>query len=148
MHIASYVATRPGFQGLFNRIVRLVLWAPESHSELVFSDGMSFSCSFLDRGPRFKRIEFNPEHWAITKVPDNYDEQTARALAEQICSAKTEVRVRYSLMLLAAQVLPMLLKFVRPRDEICSTVIARVLGLSSHKRYEPHELRAFFSSTR
>lgn len=36
MLIASYKATRPGLQGLFNRIIRLRLRGQYSHSEIVF----------------------------------------------------------------------------------------------------------------
>lgn len=39
MLIASYKVTRPGLQGLFNRIIRLRLRAPYSHSEVVFEPG-------------------------------------------------------------------------------------------------------------
>lgn len=39
MLLASYKSTRPGLQGLFNRIIRLRLRGPYSHSEVVFEPG-------------------------------------------------------------------------------------------------------------
>jgi len=39
MLIANYKATRPGLQGLFNRIIRLRLRSQYSHSEIVFEPG-------------------------------------------------------------------------------------------------------------
>ncbi len=39
MLLASYTGTRPGLQGLANRIIRLRLRGPYSHTELVFLPG-------------------------------------------------------------------------------------------------------------
>ena len=39
MLLASYKSTRPGLQGLFNRIIRLRLRGQYSHSEVVFEPG-------------------------------------------------------------------------------------------------------------
>lgn len=39
MLLASYKVTRPGLQGLFNRIIRLRLRGPYSHNEIVFEPG-------------------------------------------------------------------------------------------------------------
>ena len=39
MLLASYKSTRPGLQGLANRIIRLRLRGPYSHSEIVFQPG-------------------------------------------------------------------------------------------------------------
>jgi hypothetical protein len=36
---------------------------PYSHDELVFSDGMSASASWMDDGVRFKEINFDPALW-------------------------------------------------------------------------------------
>lgn len=39
MQLASYTSTRPGLQGIANRIVRLRLSGRESHTEIVFEPG-------------------------------------------------------------------------------------------------------------
>ena len=140
MKLASYRATRPGLPGVFNRAVRWWLHGPYSHTELVFSDGMAFSCSWLDKGPRFKAIAFKPEHWDLVPVPTRYVESEVRARAEAIVADHGPQRVRYSVMLLAAFVLPPLYRWVRDIDEVCSTVIGRVLGRADGKRLDPIEL--------
>ncbi len=69
MKVALYKGTQPGIPGLYNRIVRW--WEPGqySHCELVFSDGMAASSSFMDGGVRFKLIEFDPERWNFIELP-------------------------------------------------------------------------------
>lgn len=140
MKLASYKATRTGLPGVFNRAVRWWLHGPYSHTELVFSDGASFSCSKMDGGPRFKQMVFDPEHWDFVPVPARYNEDAARNQARAICADHGPQRVRYSLLLLAAFVLPPLYRWVSDRDEVCSTAIGRVLGRADAKRLDPNEL--------
>lgn len=66
---AFYKGTRPGVAGVYNRGVRWVDRGPYSHCELVFSDGMAASASWMDGGVRFKRIDFDPEHWDFIDLP-------------------------------------------------------------------------------
>ena len=80
MKIASYKGTRSGLAGAFNIATRWWLDGPYSHTELIFSDGVCASSSFLHGGVRFKRIEFDPEHWDIIDCPG--DEAAARAWFE------------------------------------------------------------------
>jgi hypothetical protein len=136
MRLASYTGTRPGLAGLFNRAVRAWLWIPYSHSELVFSDGQCFSCSWLDGGARFKAIQLRPEHWHIIDVPSDYQE----AITRQWAQAMVDRRTRYSLLMLAAFVLPPLLRLVRENREVCSSAIALALGIKDPRRFDPYEL--------
>jgi hypothetical protein len=76
MQIALYKGTRPGIGGLFNILTRWWLGGRYSHCELIFSDGMAASSSFLDKGVRFKRIDFNPAHWDVFSIGG--DEAAAR----------------------------------------------------------------------
>lgn len=69
MRVALYKATRPGFQGMFNRLVRWWTLSPYSHAELVFDNGWCASSSLIDGGVRFKRIELKPGHWDVVDVP-------------------------------------------------------------------------------
>lgn len=84
---AFYKSTRPGIAGLYNIAVRAVTKGEYSHCELIFSDpetdegGLSASASFLDGGVRFKRIEFNPDHWDFIELPAHL-EPHARAWFE------------------------------------------------------------------
>lgn len=76
MKVAFYTATRPGWQGLYSRLVRWIDKGRFSHCEVIFSDGMCASASYLDGGVRFKRIEFDESHWEIIEV--DADESRAR----------------------------------------------------------------------
>lgn len=77
MKAAFYKSTRPGLQGLYSRAARLIDRGPYSHVELIFSDGLSASASYIDKGVRFKRIDYNPAHWDIVELA-GFDEQAAR----------------------------------------------------------------------
>lgn len=70
MQAAFYKATRPGWQGIYSRAVRVIDRGPYSHCELVFSDGMSGSASYIDGGVRLKRIDYDPAHWDFVELPD------------------------------------------------------------------------------
>ena len=52
MKAAFYKGTRPGLQGIYSRAVRAIDRGPYSHCELVFSDGLSASASYIDGGVR------------------------------------------------------------------------------------------------
>ena len=73
MKVALYKATRPGLQGLYSRLTRFIDRGIYSHCELVFSDGVSASASFLDGGVRFKTITYKPEHWDFIEIPTAYE---------------------------------------------------------------------------
>ena len=76
MKLASYKGTRPGLAGLFNIAVRWWLGGKYSHTELVFSDGVSASSSWLDGGVRYRLITFDPAKWDLIEIDG--DEQAAR----------------------------------------------------------------------
>lgn len=59
LSVAFYKGTRPGIAGLYNRLGRYLDGGPYSHCEMVFSDGVSGSSSFLDKGVRFKEIGYS-----------------------------------------------------------------------------------------
>lgn len=69
--VALYKGTRPGLQGFYSRAVRWIDRGPYSHCELVFSDGVCASASFIDGGVRFKEIDFKPGHWDFLRLPDD-----------------------------------------------------------------------------
>ena len=73
MYAAYYKATRPGWQGIYSRAVRVIDRGPYSHCELVFSDGLSGSASCIDGGVRFKRIAYDPAHWDFMALPDELE---------------------------------------------------------------------------
>lgn len=82
--VALYKATRPGLQGLYSRLTRWLDRGPYSHVELVFSDGVSASSSFIDGGIRFKEIAYNPDHWDFIEVPAVLEDAARRWFREHM----------------------------------------------------------------
>ena len=70
MRLALYKGTRPGWEGLYSRLVRWLDGGEYSHCELVFSDGVSASSSYIDGGVRFKLIDYDEDHWDFIDLPD------------------------------------------------------------------------------
>ena len=137
MRAAFYTATRPGWQGVYSRLVRWIDGGPYSHVELIFSDGMSASASYLEHGVRFKKITFDPAKWEMLEVGG--DEVAARAWF-----AAHEGR-KYDLMGTAR-----FLFGVIPQDPekwFCSEAVAAALGLRDSWRYGPCGLFAMLEKT-
>jgi len=78
MKIALYKATHAGLPGLYNRFVRWWDQGQYSHCEIIFSDGLSASSSYMDKGIRFKEIIYDSANWDFIEIPDSY-ESAARA---------------------------------------------------------------------
>ena len=79
MRAAFYRGTRPGLQGIYSRLVRWIDRGAYSHCELIFSDGMSGSASYIDGGVRLKRIDYDTDHWDVIDLPaDSNAERYAR----------------------------------------------------------------------
>jgi hypothetical protein len=78
VQVFFYKGTRPGLAGIYSWGVRKVTQSPYSHCEILFSDGMSASASFTDHGVRFKKIDYEPEHWDVIDLPSELFEARAR----------------------------------------------------------------------
>lgn len=78
---AFYKGTHEGFAGNYNRLVRAWEGGDYSHTELVFSDGMSASASLVDKGVRFKKIDYSSDKWDFLDLR-GMDEGYARAWFE------------------------------------------------------------------
>lgn len=137
MRAAFYKSTRPGWQGLYSRLVRWIDHGPYSHCELIFSDGLSASASYIDGGVRFKRIAFDPEHWDFIDLPTVL-EPAARAWFEAHAGKCYDVwgNVRFLLPWLSDSV-----------DKwFCSEALAAAIGLREPWRYGPNGLAAVLFS--
>jgi len=67
---AFYKGIRPGIAGIYSHAVQKWERGEYSHVELVFSDGMSASASFTDKGVRFKQIDYTKvEDWDFIELP-------------------------------------------------------------------------------
>ena len=129
MKVAMYKGTRPGLQGLYSRITRWVDRGPYSHCELVFSDGISASSSYIDGGVRFKTIDYNSDHWDFIEVP-SYRENAARYWFREHCGQPYDLwgNVRFAI------------GFARDSKGawFCSEAVMAALGYKEPYRYGPN----------
>lgn len=77
LHAAFYDGTRPGLPGVINRVGRFFSGGPASHTEIVFSDGMSGS-SEPRLGIRLKHISYTSGNWFFVPLPESYSERRSR----------------------------------------------------------------------
>jgi len=135
---AFYKSTRPGWAGMYNRIVRW--WEPGdfSHCELIFSDGMAASSSYMDGGVRFKFIDFNPDHWDFIRLPDHL-ELAARAWFKKHEGEGYDLRgnLRFALDFVPDD----------PDRSFCSKALGAALGMIEPWRLGPSGLAAVLKST-
>lgn len=70
--VALFKGTRPGIEGIQNRLGRWLDAGPYSHAELVFTDRMSASSSLMDKGVRTKLICYSSVgNWDFLPLPDS-----------------------------------------------------------------------------
>lgn len=139
MRAAFYRATRPGVQGVYSRAVRFIDRGPYSHCELVFSDGMSGSASFIDGGVRLKCINYDSIHWDVVDLPaDASAERYARSWFEANAGAPYDLmgNVRFLLPWLADS----------DKGWFCSEAMAAALRLKEPWRFGPNGLAALLRS--
>lgn len=79
--VAFYKGTRPGLPGVYNRLVRCFENGPDSHCEVVFSNGDSASSSAMDGGVRTTgdayghwKINFSNGNWDFIRLPQRLEE--------------------------------------------------------------------------
>lgn len=137
MRIAFYRATRPGWPGVYNRLVRWWTRSPYSHAELVLSDGLCASASLADGGVRFKRIDFDPTHWDFVEVAG--DEPAARQWFGDRLGRGYDLLGNVGFVL----------GFIRddPAKYSCAESIAAALGFVEPWRYSPAILHSAASSS-
>ncbi len=133
MRVALYKAIRPGIQGLFSHAVRAWFRGEYSHGELVFSDGMAGSSSWMDGGVRLKWIDFDPAHWDFFEF--HADEQIARQWYVDHEGEKFDLRGMFGCALRP-------LGHERGRS-FCSESIMEAAGYSEAWRFDPCTLGAF-----
>lgn len=132
-YAAFYKGTRPGLAGIYNRGVRW--WEPGkySHCELVFSDGLSASSSYIDDGVRFKRIVFNHDNWDFIELPAHLERAAYMWFTKHIGEGYDLVgNLRF------------LFDFMRNRNGkwFCSEALGESLGMVEPWRLGPNGLAA------
>lgn len=126
-----YLGTRPGLPGMYNRLVRNWEKGNFSHCELLFSDGVSASASFMDHGVRFKQIDYDDKKWITIDLPDHL-EPAARAWFSQ------HEGDNYDLMGNLHLVIGFLPESRGKR--FCSEAMAEALGVQEAWRFGPNAL--------
>lgn len=136
MILASFKGNRPGIAGVFSVAVRWWLGGSYSHTELIFSDGISGSSRHADGGVALRVLGYDAEDWDFLDIEG--DEQKARHWFE--------VHEGEDFDFLG------LLGFVwtrglnRRRRWFCSESVAASLGFHEPHRYDPCSLHAILSS--
>lgn len=131
MRAAFYKSTRPGLAGVYNRLVRWFERGPHSHCELIFSDGMAASSSFMDGGVRFKKIDFDPAKWDFLDLPP---EKEARARAWFVKHEGEKYDLMGNVRFMFGWVSD------SPDKWFCSEALAASLGIKDPFRYGPNTL--------
>lgn len=137
MLIAFYKGTRPGLAGLYSRAVRWWTKGKYSHVEVIFTDGLAASASFLDGGVRFKAIKFDDGKWDFVNVPDRL-EPAARKWFKRHSGQGYDVlgNVHFIISLVSGE----------KRKWFCSEAVAAALGFIEPWRFEPNTLAAVLKS--
>lgn len=137
MKIAFYKGTRKGIQGLYSRLTRWVDTGPYSHCELIFSDGLSASASFIDGGVRFKRIDYKKDNWDFVELPDYLEKQALQWFKEHEGD-------KYDIL----GNLRFVLFFIKPSKDkfFCNEAIAESLGFKEAWRLGPNGFASLFKS--
>lgn len=132
-HAAFYKGTRPGLAGIYSRAVRGWEGGRYSHCELVFSDGISASASFVDGGVRFKDIGYDPANWEYVTLPAELE----RFAREWFVAHEGEA---YDVL----GNVHFIIGFVPQarRKKFCSEAVAASLGVPDAWRFGPNALAA------
>lgn len=132
MKIAFYKGTKSGMAGVYNRGVRWIEDGIFSHCEIVFSNGLSASSSFMDGGVRVKEIDYShKDDWVVLDIPWS-DEKKALAYFTQRLGKSYNLRGN----------IHFLFGFIRGDSdgEFCSEACAGALGISTPWQFAPNQL--------
>lgn len=134
---AFYKGTRPGLAGTYNRLIRWWDNGKYSHCELIFSDGLAASASFLDRGVRFKQIDFDPARWDFINLPADLEADARQWFTKHEGSGYDVIgNLRFALDFLPDN----------KHKWFCSEALAAAIGLSETWRLGPNGLAAILKS--
>ena len=131
MKLAAYKGTRSGHYGILNRVGRVLDTGAHSHTEIVFSDGMSAS-SAPGEGVRFKRIAYStPNAWDFINLPPALEPQARQWYIDHEGHDYDMLgNVRFCLGFIPQN----------PSKWFCSESGAAALGLPEPHRYGPSGL--------
>jgi hypothetical protein len=126
---AAFYHGRPeGWKAIYSTGVHWWTKSPYSHCELVFSDGLWGSSSFLDGGVRLKRISPNPDHWDFLTVDSSYETYARRFVEDRI-------GMKYDILGNVGFVLGPV--YDSKNRMFCSELVMAALGSESPRFYHP-----------
>lgn len=139
VYLASYKATRPGWHGLVNRVIRFFTRSQYSHSEICVGDPFAgpvycLSSVGTEGGVRMKRMQLNPDKWDVIALP-GVDEVRLWSFLSDNAGRK------YDLIGCVRTVLPFVGR-EHPHKWFCSEVCAHVIGHKEAWRMHPGVLHA------
>jgi hypothetical protein len=137
MKIVFYKGTRPFPQSLFNVGVRWWTGGIYSHCEIIFSNGLSASSSFIDGGVRFKTIDYDDKNWDFLQLKQENETKVMQWFVDH-------ENQKYDVLNLFG--------FIWRRKDgfdkkwTCSEACASALGLKEPWRYDPNSLYSVLKS--
>lgn len=142
LYLASYKGTRPGLQGLVNRVIRFFTKSAYSHSEICWGDPLAgpadcLSSAGTEGGVRIKRMQLDPAKWDVVELPGVPEGAWWHFVAEHIGRP-------YDFVGCVRTVLPFVGR-EHPRKWFCSEVCATVIGHAEAWRFHPGVLHAVHS---
>ena len=137
MIVAFYKGTHEGISGLYNVIVRAWDRGIYSHCEVIFSDNISASASYIDGGVRFKNISYTSDNWDFVDI-GNIDEHAAREWFVKHQGQGYDLRGN----------LHFVIGFIGDSKKkwFCSEAVAASLGFKEPWRFTPNTLHATLST--
>lgn len=137
MIVAFYKGTHEGISGLYNVIVRAWDRGTYSHCEVIFSDNISASASFIDGGVRFKNISYSTDNWDFVDI-GNADEHSAREWFIKHQGQGYDLKGN----------LHFVIGFIGDSKKkwFCSEAVAASLGFKEPWRFTPNTLHAALST--
>lgn len=122
MKIAFYKGLKS--KRLVDTVICLSTFSKYSHCEIVFSDGMSASSSRLDKGVRFKYIDYeNSDKWDVYEIVSPYGEEAEKAIRYYFQINEGDTYNHAGAVLSAFG-----LALQKPNKKWCSEICAEVLG--------------------
>ena len=130
------VAFRKNGKGFYARLIRIWTWGKWSHTELVFSNGCSFSSDEKDGGTRWKDWHMSPDEWDFLNVPCTPAEEqevAAWCAGEEGC--------KYDMVGIGFSFLPIPLGYQSADKWFCSEICVAALQRIGYMRgYTPSRI--------
>ena len=143
------IAFRKKCHTIYSRIICFWTFGKYSHSELVFSDGKSFSADESDGGTRWKDSIMDPDEWDFIDIPCN---KTQEKEIRKFCEG--EDGLKYDMIGIGFSFLPIPIGWQSAEKWFCSEICAAALQQIGYlvgytpSRISPNKLYSLLKSER